>query len=100
MNNKQSGFALIEFAVILVVVAAVAGVGYTIWSRQHTSSRPVTNSSSTSFAPYKSPPTSVPSAPQITNASDLNAALQALNQTSITSNNTDSNQLYAQASGF
>ena len=97
-EGKQSGFAVMELAIILVLLAAVAGVGYAVWNRQQNNTNVPTHN--LTFSAYKSPPTSVPTAPTITNAADLNAALQALNRTSINSNTTDSNQLYAQASGF
>jgi prepilin-type N-terminal cleavage/methylation domain-containing protein len=96
--KKQSGFAIIELVIVLVIVAAVAGVGYYVWRTHKTT--PTPTATTTGSTNYQSPSTSTPTAPQVNSASDLNNAMTALNQTSITANNTDSSQLSTQASGF
>lgn len=96
--KKQSGFAVVELVVVLVLVAAVVGVGYFVWHEQN-KKNPVATTT-TSSTGYQSPATSVPAAPQVTKASDLNSAMQALNQTDVTAGNTDSNQLSTQAAAF
>lgn len=95
--KKQSGFAGLELLVVVVIAAAVALVGYYVWQGHNvkTTSLPVASSSNVS-----SPPVTTPPAPQITTASDLSSAMQALNGTSVSSNNTDSSQLTTQSQGF
>ena len=95
MRNSKSGFAVVEAVIIVVIVAAIAVTGYYVW-KNHNNSKPSTASSLN----YQSPPVTTPSAPQVTTASDLNGAVQALNQTSVSSSNVDSTQLSNQASGF
>lgn len=99
--KKQTGFALVELLVVVVLIGAIAGVGYFVW-HEHNRKSPVatTSTSSNTAATYQSPSTSVPTAPQINNASDLNSAMQALNQTDITAGNTDSSQLGTEAAAF
>lgn len=96
--KKQSGFAGLELLVVVVIIVAVAFVGYYVWHGHNIQTTPVvpvaTNSSVASSS------TAVPSAPQITTASDLNKALQALNDTHVSSNTADSSQLATQAQGF
>lgn len=95
--KKQTGFALVELLVVVVLIGAIAGVGYFVW-HEHNRKSPVATTSTSST--YQSPSTSVPTAPQINNASDLNSAMQALNQTDITAGNTDSSQLDTEAAAF
>ena len=95
MRSSKSGFAAIETVITVVIVAAIAVTGYYVW-RNHNNSQ----SSTASSLNYQSPPVTTPGAPQVTTASDLNSAVQALNQTSVSSNNVDSTQLSNQAAGF
>ena len=95
---SQAGFAVVELVIVLVIVAAIAGVGYYVWhSHQAT---PNTTATTTGSSSYQSPTTTVPPAPQVNTASDLKSAMTALNQTSVSSSNTDSSQLSTQTSGF
>ena len=106
--NKQSGFALIEGIIVIVVLAALVVVGYYVIHSKSSNSNvaPVASTMSstkagTSEATTPSGPTvATPAAPQITTASDLNAAMQALNGTSVSSNNVDSSQLTTQSQSF
>ena len=98
MKKQTSGFAIVELLILLVVAAGIAGVGYYIWHNHKNSySTPASTSSSLN---YQSPTTSTPQAPSINSTSGLNNAMSALNQTSIGSSTTDSNQLSSQTSGF
>lgn len=99
-KQSQSGFAVVELVVVVVILAAIAGVGYYIWNSHKTNTPAASNTSTTSSLGYQSPTTSTPTAPQVNSASDLNSAMSALNQTSVSSSNTDSSQLSTQASGF
>lgn len=97
--KKQSGFAVVELVVVVVLVVAIAGVGYFVW-HEHNKKSPVATTTTTSSTNYQSPSTSVPAAPQVNKASDLNNAMQALNQTNVSAGNTDSNQLSTQTAAF
>lgn len=96
---SQSGFTAVELVLVVVIVAAIAGTGYFVW-HENAKSSPASTAVNTTASSYQSPTTLTPPAPQITTASDLNAAMQALNQTNISANNSDSSQLSTQASGF
>ncbi len=96
--KKQSGFAGLELLVVVVIVVAVAFVGYYVWHGNNIKTTPVVPVSTNSSVASSS--TAVPSAPQITTASDLNKAMQALNDTHVSSNTADSSQLATQAQGF
>ncbi|HVC35998.1 MAG TPA: hypothetical protein VNE40_00935 [Candidatus Dormibacteraeota bacterium] len=91
MKKQQSGFAIIELFISIVVIAVIVGIGYFVWHGHQ---------ATTNKLGYKSPAVATPTAPHINSSSDLNSALQALNQTSVSSSNTDSSQLSTQASGF
>lgn len=97
--KSQSGFSVVELLLLVVLVLAVAGVGYYVWHANKTSLAP-SPSNVVKKATYTSPPVTTASAPTITNKSDLNSAYQLLNQTSIYSNNTDSSQLSVQSNGL
>ena len=97
-RQTQSGFAAAELVLAVVLVAAIVGVGIFVWHEHNKSNSPTT--ASTSSSGYVSPTTSTPPAPQINKASDLNSAMNALNQTSVSSSNVDSNQLSAYSSNF
>lgn len=97
MNKRSiSGFAAVELLIVVVVLAAIAGVGYFVWNKLNAQSTPA----STSTTAYTSPPVTVPTAPQVNSASDLNSAMTALNQTTVSSSNVDSSQLTTDTSGF
>ena len=105
MKKNKFGFATIEVIIAAVIVVAVAGVGYYVWHSKQAATTAAANKTatttvSTPTGSYKSPTTKTPVAPQITNAASLNTAMNALNQTSISSSNVDSNQLSTQASAF
>ena len=95
-KQSQTGFAVVELIVILVVAVVIAGAGYYVWHNHHKTQTAATTSSLN----YQSPPVTTPAAPKISSPSDLSKAIQTLNQTSISSSNTDSSQLSTQASGF
>lgn len=97
-KHSQSGFAVVESVVALLLVVAIVGVGYYVWHNHK--NQPTVTTAATSTPNYQSPTTNVPTAPQINSPSDLNSAMQALNQTSVTSSNADSAQLSQQANGF
>jgi hypothetical protein len=93
---SQSGFAAVETVLLVVIVAAIAGIGYYVW---HTHNN-VDKLTSTSETPDTINSVSTPKAPQINKASDLNRAIQVLNRTDVTASNTDSSQLSTETSGL
>jgi Tfp pilus assembly protein PilE len=93
--KKQSGFAGLELLVVVVIVAAIAFVGYYVWQGYSSKTTPVTSS----VAAVSPSVTTLP-APKITTVSSLNTAMQVLNSTSVSSNNADSSQLTTQSQGF
>jgi Flp pilus assembly pilin Flp len=96
-DRSQSGFAAVELVILVVLVAAIIATGVFVWHEHNRSSN---TSTTTASSAYTSPPVSTPPAPQINNASDLKSALTALNQTSVSSSNVDSNQLSTYSSNF
>lgn len=94
---SQSGFAVIELGIVVIILAAIAGAGYYVWNSHK--AQPATTTA-TSSSSYQSPSVTTPAAPQVNSASDLNSAMAALNQTSVSSSNTDSSQLNTEAGGF
>lgn len=94
---SQAGFTVVEVVLVIIVLTGLVGSGYYVWHK-HNHKSPTATISQTSN--YQSPAVTTQSAPQVKNASDLNSAIQVLNQTNITSSNTDSSQLSTEASGF
>lgn len=97
-KRTQIGFAAVELVIVVVLLAAIAGTGYYVL-RNRSKSTPTT-ASNTSASTSQTSSAATPTAPQINSASDLNSAMQALNQTSVTAGSTDSSQLTTQSSGF
>lgn len=98
---SQSGFTIVETMIVVVLLVAAGIVGYYVWQSNKTNhTNKPTIASKTTTSTYQSPPVTVPTAPQINNSSDLINAIQVLNQTSVSSNNTDSNQLNTYTSSF
>jgi len=114
-TTRQSGFALLE---VILVVAVLVAAGFTAWwvyQRQPGATKTVASTEtlpgstttgpsgvSAASAVNKSPvATNVPAAPQVASTSDLNSALQTLDQTDPSAqNNGDSSQLNSSANGF
>ncbi len=99
-KNRQAGFAILELIVVIIMIIAILGVGYYIWHNKKTAVKTSHASTVSTISKYQSPTTVTPVAPPVNNPAGLNTAMQALNQTSISSSNIDSSQLTAQASGF
>ena len=102
-QTQQSGFAIVELVILVVVLAVLGGMSYFIL--HHTKKvQPATTASTVNVPAVENQTattsTSVPAAPQVNSASDLNSAMQALNQTDMNANGTDSTQLGSQSSGF
>lgn len=100
-KTTQSGFAILELVLVGVVVLGVIGACvYVIQKRTHSASSEVSTSSSTPKTAVASPTTAVPTAPTVSSASDLQGAMNSLNQTSINSSSTDSSSLDSETSSF
>lgn len=98
--KKQSGFATVELLVVVIVLAVVAGAGYFVMHNNSTKLNQTAATTTSTAAANNVPPVTTPPAPQITSTASLSTALQVLNETSVSSNATDSNNLTTQSSGF
>jgi Tfp pilus assembly protein FimT len=93
LRKHQSGFSAAELVLILVVVGIIAVVGYVVYNRQ-----PKTT---TNVPAQASQVSDVSSAPTIATTSDLDKALQVLDQNNPGSaNSSDTSQLNSQTSSF
>ena len=101
-KQSQAGFAVVELAVIVVVLAGLGGISYFVWSQHQDKNKhtPTVSSVTAPAVASQSTSPSTPTAPQVNSASDLNSAAQALDQTDTSASNSDSSQLSSQASGF
>lgn len=96
-RTKQSGFVAVELAIVVVVFAGIAGVGYWVYSKHATPSSPPASSAVTSSQSLP-PASNVSAAPQIKSTADLNTALNTLNENNpATANSSDSSQLSSQS---
>ncbi len=94
-RTNQSGFSVVELAIVVSVIAALSFVCYSVYNQQHNKTASTTGASQSAKA------SDVASAPTISSTSDLNKALTTLNQTDPSgSNNTDASQLDAQLANF
>jgi Tfp pilus assembly protein PilE len=100
-HTNQSGFSVVELAIILVVVGVLAFVGYNIYSRQNSNKTADSSTTSKTAGPEPAKANDVTSAPNIKSTSDLDKASAALDQTDPGgSNNSDANQLDTQLANF
>jgi Tfp pilus assembly protein PilE len=89
-KRSQSGFAVVEIAILAVVVVVLGLVAFKVYTAR-------TNSSSYNAAVSKA--SSVPSAPVIHKTSDLNTAESTVDSTSI-DDSSDTAALDSDSSGF
>jgi len=75
--NKQSGFHVIELAIILLAVGAIGFGGYKVWQRQH----PLASSPAASTASVQ--------VPQIKTVKDLDSTSSTLDHLDTSSGSTD-----------
>jgi Tfp pilus assembly protein FimT len=97
IRKQQSGFAIVELAIVVVIVAAIVVIGLWVHNRSKTTTANTlpTNSTQSPVA------NNVSTAPAISKASDLDSALDTLNQNDPgTANGSDSSQLNSQTSTF
>lgn len=89
---RERGFAAVELVILLVLAAAIIGVGYVVYSRGQTSGEP--------SAQQQIDDADTPAAPTINDTSDLDAATKALDDTNLDASTSDSAALDAQTSAF
>lgn len=100
-RKQQSGFSVFELLLVVVVIAAVGFAGWWVYHDHHktTTAASTSNTASQSQSPVASNVSSAPA--KISSTSDLDKALQILNQNDpSTANASDNSQLSSQASGF
>jgi prepilin-type N-terminal cleavage/methylation domain-containing protein len=98
LPKSQAGFSTIELVIVLVVVAALAFVGYTVYNRQQDKQ---TSNNTVQTAGESATANDVKPAPDITSTQDLDTADAVLSQTDPGgSNNTDASQLDRELSTF
>ena len=102
LYNRTGGFSGLETLLVLIIAATLVSIGYFVWQHRHQTrtdlqTRPTTKSIP---ATATTEPGSIPAAPPINNPSELNSALQALNQANIGANNTDNDSLSSNTAGF
>jgi hypothetical protein len=85
---RQAGFSIVELLLVVVFVAAIAGVGYVIVKRN--------SDNKTNTATVKLKDTTVPSAPAVTKTSDLTKAEQTLDNTNVDAGAGDATKLDTQ----
>jgi hypothetical protein len=77
---RERGFALVEFIVVLVIVIALAGTGYWVYKQRGDDDKKTTNTSQQDTQDGSSDAGDVP---EVNDTSDLQAAEQALDDTTI-----------------
>ncbi len=91
---KQAGFSAVEAVIIVLVVAAIAGIGYVVFNRvsnKDTGANQTTSSSTD---------TTTPEAPAVNNTTDLDSASKALDDTNVDAAASDSTALDSELSQF
>lgn len=102
-TRLSGGFGSIETLLVIIIAAALVSIGYFVWQHRQAHTVLQTQPASAKSSPgpaTRTGPSNVPAAPQVNNSSELNSALQALNQANISANNTDSGSLSSNTSGF
>lgn len=98
LRKLQTGFSAVEFIIIVVVVAALALVGYTVYNRQNNKTATTTD---TQLASSETTANDVPSAPAISSNSDLDKASAMLDKVDPgTSHSSDASRLDSQLANF
>ncbi len=91
--RTQRGFSAVEVVIAVFVVGAIVATGYLAYSRMQNSEKAPTAAEQTNQA-------NTPSAPTIKDASDLDAAAAALDNTNVDASTSDSAQLDSEANNF
>lgn len=92
-RKNNAGFSAVELVIILVVVSALAFVGYMVYSRQQADKAADGGTSQSAVA------NDVPAAPEIESADDLDKASATLDDINLDDNG-DQSQLDSELSAF
>jgi len=94
IRKQQSGFAVVELVVVVVILAAIGFVGWQVYQKQSGATTANTPPTANTQSPVAK---DVSAAPSVDSTSDLDAALNTLNQNDpSTANSSDSSQLSSQ----
>ncbi len=93
MRSKQQGFSAVEAVIIVLVIAAIGVVGYTVYNRKH-------NAKAEPSASQQRVNGTTPVAPAIEDTSDLDSATKTLDDTNIDATASDSRQLDSEINRF
>jgi prepilin-type N-terminal cleavage/methylation domain-containing protein len=94
--KNQTGFSVVEVAVVVVILAILGFAGYTVYSKQRDSKKTSSNTSQDA----NSAAGQVKSAPDINSTSDLDKAQATLDQTNPDATDSDTAELDTQLSAF
>lgn len=96
IRKQQSGFAVAELVLVVVILAAIGLAGWWVYQHHHTAT---TTASTTPANNTQSPvANNVSAAPAVTKTGDLDSALNTLDQNDPSAaNSSDSSQLDSQA---
>lgn len=99
IRKQQSGFAVVELVLVVVVVAAIVVAGLWVYQKNNDKSDAASNTASENAAQTQSPvANNVSTAPPVKSSSDLDRALNVLDQNDpSTANKADSGMLSAQS---
>jgi len=89
--KKQSGFAVLEVLLLVVVVAILGYTAVTYIGRQQASTDTTGSTAATA---------TVPAAPQVSSTADLTTAENVVDQMDVDANSTDSSQLDSELANF
>lgn len=93
-NSKSAGFAVFEVLIVVVVLVLIGFVGYTIYNRQNADKTPGTSQLENDPAVAND----VQEAPEVKSEEDLDKAEKALDDASLDSSLSDSEELDDQSS--
>lgn len=96
MLKHQSGFSIIEIAIVILVIGVGGLVGYTAYSR-YQDNKSVANT--TQLAKQSPVASDIAPAPSITSTTDLTTAAKTLDDTNL-DDSTDTSQLDSELSAF
>ena len=77
LRKNQAGFSIVEGLLLLIIVAALAGVGYFVYNQQQDKQAGVNQTS------YVAKEDQVPEAPQVETAADLDNADKTIDQVNL-----------------
>ena len=100
IRHRQPGFSTVELAIVLLLVATLSFVGYTVYKRQQTKNSDISSYQSQQSSQQSTKAGDVSSAPEIKEASDLNEAIKVLDQNDPSTSYSDASQLDSELANF